>query len=376
MKKPNTNTLVSPAVVPTDSTSTAPVVPGGFTLGLDLGDRRHFVCALDAAGNVSHEGFLANSRPALLKLLEQFPRATVALEAGTHSPWISRFLTEQGAKVIVANPRKLHAISRHERKCDQRDAQMLARLARVDAALLHPIAHGSAQAQHDLLGLKLRDALVRSRVSLINAVRFTLKSLGHTVRNPSSESFHKTVLKEIPAASQPVVQPLLGVLEHITAQIKNLERQLVQRSKRDYPVTQRLQQIAGVGPLTALCFVLKIGDPHRFGRSRDVGAYLGLCPRRDQSGGTEKQLRITKCGDGLLRRLLVNAAHYVLGPFGPACALRAHGERLTGSGSMREKKRAVVAVARKLAVLLLSLWKHGQDYELRTSALPPGPAPA
>ena len=139
------------------------------------------------------------------------------------------------------------------------------------------------------------------------------------------------------------------------------------RSKQAYPATQRLQQIAGVGPLTALCFVLKVGDPQRFSRGRDVGAYLGLCPRRDQSGGTDKQLRISKCGDGLLRRLLVSAAHYVLGPFGPACALREHGQRLTGTGSAREKKRAVVAVARKLAVLLLSLWKHGTDYEPRST---------
>ena len=279
----------------------------------------------------------------------------------------SRYLTEQGATVLVANPRKLHAISRNERKCDRRDAQMLARLARVDAALLHPIQHGSAQAQHDLLGLKLRDALVRNRVSLINAIRFTLKSLGHPVRNPSSESFHKTVLADIPADCLPVVQPLLTVLAQVTEQIKAMERDLVRRSKQDYPATQRLQQIAGVGPLTALCFVLKVGDPQRFSRGRDVGAYLGLCPRRDQSGGTDKQLRISKCGDGLLRRLLVSAAHYVLGPFGPACALREHGQRLTGTGSAREKKRAVVAVARKLAVLLLSLWKHGTDYEPRVT---------
>lgn len=343
-------------------TSAAPVPASGFTLGLDLGDRRHHLCALDAAGHVLREGSLPNTRPALAQLLQDFPRATVALEAGTHSPWLSRYLTAHGARVIVANPRKLHAISRHERKCDRRDAQMLARLARVDSALLHPIEHGSAQAQHDLLGLKLRDALVRSRVSLINAVRFTLKSLGHAVRNPSSESFHKRVAGEIPADCRIVVQPLLAVLEKITAEIKALEAQLVQRSKTDYPVTQRLQQIAGVGPLTALAFVLKLGDPQRFSRSRDVGAYLGLCPRRDQSGGTDKQLRISKCGDGLLRRLLVSAAHYILGPFGPACALRAHGQRLTGTGSPREKKRAVVAVARKLAVLLLSLWKHGTDY--------------
>jgi len=355
----------TPSVVPTSTRAT--IMPGGFTLGLDLGDRAHYVCVLDVTGEIIHEGSLPNTRPALAELLIRFPRATLALEAGTHSPWISRYLTELGAKVIVANPRKLHAISRSERKCDQRDAQMLARLARVDPALLHPIEHGTAQAQHDLLGLKLRDALVRTRVNLINTVRFTLKSLGHVVRNPSSESFHKTMRADVPAACLPVVEPLLTVLAHVTEQIKGMERDLVQRGKRDYPVTQRLQQIAGVGPLTALGFVLKIGDPQRFGRSRDVGPYLGLCPRRDQSGATDKQLRISKCGDGLLRRLLVSAAHYILGPFGPACALRAYGQHLVGT-SAREKKRAVVAVARKLAVLLLSLWKHGTDYEPRVPA--------
>ncbi len=172
---------------------------------------------------------------------------------------------------------------------------------------------------------------------------------------------------DVPADCLPVVQPLLAVLTEITGQIKAMERELVARSKTDYPATQRLQQITGVGPLTALCFVLKISDPQRFSRGRDVGAYLGLCPRRDQSGGTDKQLRISKCGDGLLRRLLVSASHYILGPFGPPCALREHGQRLTGTGSAREKKRAVVAVARKLAVLLLSLWKHGTDYEPRVT---------
>jgi transposase len=322
---------------------------------------------LDATGQIVREASLPNTRPALSQLLADFPRATVALEAGTHSPWISRYLTGLGAMVFVANPRKLHAISRNERKCDRRDAQMLARLARADVALLHPIKHGTAQAQHDLLGLKLRDALVRTRVNLINTVRFTLKSLGHSVCNPSSESFHKTVLADIPADCLPVVQPLLTVLTQVTEQIKGMERDLVQRSKKDYPVTERLQQISGVGPLTALCFVLKIGDPERFSRGRDVGAYLGLCPRRDQSGGTDKQLRISKCGDGMMRRLLVSAAHYILGPFGPACALRAYGQHLQGT-SAREKKRAVVAVARKLAVLLLSLWKHGTDYEPRVPA--------
>ena len=282
MKTKNTPPLVS---------ATTAAVGSGYTLGLDLGDRAHHVCVLDATGQIVREASLPNTRPALAQLLADFPHATVALEAGTHSPWISRYLTDLGATVLVANPRKLHAISRFERKCDRRDAQMLARLARVDPALLHPIEHGSAQLQHDLLGLKLRDALVRTRVNLINVVRFTLKSLGHPVRNPSSESFHKTVLTDIPAECLPVVQPLLTVLAQVTEQIKVMERDLVRRSKTEYPATQRLQQVAGVGPLTALGFVLKIGDPSRFSRGRDVGAYLGLCPRRDQSGGTDKQLR-------------------------------------------------------------------------------------
>jgi transposase len=364
MKK---QTKTTPSVVSTPTP--APASPGGFTLGLDLGDRSHYVCVLAAAGQILHEGPLLNDRAALARLLTNYPAATVALEAGTHSPWISRYLTGLGATVIVANPRKLHAISRHERKCDRRDAVMLARLVRADVALLHPLQHGTAQAQHDLLGLKLRDRLVRTRVNLINTVRFTLKSLGHAVSNPSSEAFHKNILTAVPADCLPVVQPVLAVLALLTEKIKTLERDLVMRGKKAYPVTQRLQQIAGVGPLTALCFVLKIGEPARFGRSRDVGPYLGLCPGRDQSGGTDKQLRISKCGDGLLRRLLVSAAHYILGPFGPACALRAYGQHLTGT-STREKKRAVVAVARKLAVLLLSLWKHGTDYEPRVPAPP------
>src|ERR1035438_1870684 len=240
MKKPTKNT---PSVV---LTSPAAVV-SGFTIGLDLGDRSHYACVLDATDQFLHEGTLLNDRVALGLFLSKYPAATVALEAGTHSPWISRYLTGLGATVIVANPRKLHALSRHERKCDRRDAVMLARLARADAALLHPIQHGSAQAQHDLLGLKLRDRLVRTRVNLINTVRFTLKSLGHVVSNPSSAAFHKNILTAVPADCLPVVQPVLAVLALITEQIKTLERDLVARSKRDYPVTQRLQQIAFQG---------------------------------------------------------------------------------------------------------------------------------
>ena len=272
-----------------------------ITIGLDLGDRRHTFCVLDETGKVAREGTLGNTREELATMARSYPGATAVMEAGMHSPWVSCFLQELGLRVIVANPRKTRAIYQNERKSDRRDAMMLARLARMDATLLHPVKHGGQQAQQDMLQLKLRDSLVRTRVALINAMRFSLKSLGYSVSNPSSESFHK--------------------------------------------------------------FVLKVGSPERFGRTRDIGAFLGLCPKRDQSGETDKELRISKCGDRYLRRLLVGAAQYILGPFGADSALREHGLRLAQEGTAKAKKRAVVAVARKLAVLLLTLWKSREPYE-------------
>jgi transposase len=285
-----------------------------------------------------------------------------------HSPWLSRYLQSLGVRVLVANARKVRAIYQSERKNDDRDAEQLARIARVDESLLHPITHGSEREQEDLLGLKLREALVRARVDLINAVRFTLKSLGYSVSSPASERFHRQVVKEVPAEVLQVIAPVLAVLAGITEQIKAAERAMGQLILTRYPAAQRLQQIAGVGPVTSLYFVLKVGRSERFGRGRDIGAYLGLTPKQDQSGRLDKELGISKCGDAVLRRLLVNCAQYILGPFGPPCALKAFGERLLGT-TAKERKRAVVAVARKLAVVMISLWKSGQNYEPRAPQL-------
>ncbi len=336
------------------------------TLGLDLGDKKHSCCVLDASGKVLKKEIITNDRAALKQLASQWPSALIVLEAGTHSPWISRFFKELGHRVLVANPRKVRAIYQAERKSDDRDAELLARIARVDEALLHPVEHGDEKQQRDMLAIKLRDALARARVGLINAVRFTLKSLGYTVANPASERFHKTVLEDLPEDCREVIRPMVEVLEKMTLQIKDMEREIVRLGKESYPQAEKLRQITGVGPITSLYFVLKVGDETRFGRTRDIGAYLGLTPRRDQSGNTDKQLGITKCGDTYLRCLLVNAAQYIMGPFGPPGALREYGEKLRGTTG-REKKRAVVAVARKLAVLMLSLWKSGADYEPRAT---------
>jgi transposase len=333
-----------------------------ITVGLDLGDRRHRFCALDDRGEVVEEGSLCNDRDSLTKLAGRYPGALGVMEAGAHSPWISRFLEGLGWRVVVSNPRKVRAIYQHERKSDQRDALMLARIGRMDRALLYPVRHSSEEAQRDLLRIKLRDSLVRARVGLINSVRFSLKSLGYTVRNPSSERFHKSMMEEVPEALRQMIAPSVQALAELTTRIKTLEQEINTLAKIKYPQTARLQQIPGVGPITALYFVLKIEDPSRFENVRDIGAYAGLCPRRDQSGESDPQLRISKRGDAYLRRLLVSAAQHILGPFGPASALREYGQKLAADGTRRAKKRAVVAVARKLSVLLLSLWKNQTLY--------------
>lgn len=335
----------------------------GFTIGLDLGDRRHHYCVLGDHADPLEEDSIANTRESLSMLAKGFPGSTAAMEAGTHSPWVSRHLESCGMRVIVANPRKLRAVYENQRKCDRQDAQTLARLARSDEKLLHPVHHGSEEAQKDMLMIKLRDSMVRARTSLFNAIRTTLKSLGYKVSKPSAESLPARIAGEVPPEIREMIAATLGAMSELTARIKTLDREILQMGKEKYPQTMFLQQVGGVGPITSLYYVLKIEDPRRFEKVRDVGAFLGLCPRRDQSGDTDKQLRISKSGDRYLRRLLVSAAQYTLGPFGPESALRDYGLKLAASGGPRAKKRAIVAVARKLSVLLLSLWRNQEVYE-------------
>lgn len=342
-----------------------------LTIGLDLGDRRHHACVLDAAGEILAEETLVNTREVVSAFAARYPGATFVMETGTHSPWISRLLTALGHPVIVANARKLRAISQSQTKCDAADAQMLARLGRADPKLLSPVRHRSESTQRALVRLKVRAALVRTRVNLINCVRFLLKSLGIFVSSSiKAMAFTRKVRAQLAPADAALVEPLLAALDTLNAQIKTLDAELETLARETYPVTERLRQIPGVGPLTALCFVLTLESPKHFDNARSVGPYLGLVPRRDQSGQTDKPLCITKAGQVQLRCLLVNCAHYILGPFGPPCALRAAGERVSARGGKPAKKRAVIAVARKLAVTLLALWKTGADYQPQPAGLP------
>jgi transposase len=341
-------------------------------IGVDLGDNKHHVCVTDKEGSIVSETTVRNRREALAKLAKEHEGSLIAIEVGTHSPWVSRVIEQNGCRCVVANARKLRAIYQNERKCDQLDARMLAKLARVDEDLLSPIQHGSEERQLDRLAITLRESLVRQRVNIISTIRFSLKSLGIRLSGCSTSAFASRCRHQLEgSAVLSAVETSLKALDELSTQIKELDKQIIETAKERYSQTQLLEQVPGVGPLTSLSYVLTIGDPDRFKDPRDVGAYLGLVPRRDQSGTTDKQLPISKTGNRELRRLLVQCAQYILGHFGPDCDLRRHGLMLAAKGGKAAKRKAVIAIARKLAVLLLVLWKTGQPYQpLRQSNAP------
>lgn len=334
-------------------------------IGVDLGDKKHAVCVTDNDGNILKEFSIPNRHEDLEELAKEYPGATIAIEVGTHSPWISRLLTASGMTVVVANARKLRAIYQNDRKCDALDAKMLAKLVRVDAELLSPIKHCSEQAQKALFVIKLRDSLVRRRVHLIASIRGIFKSVGLRVPSSGTPTFHKKMrafLEEHPDFKS-TVSPSINALESITAEIAQYDAEIAQAAGKEYCEAARLQQIPSIGPVTSLTYVLTIEDPKRFEDARDVGAFLGLVPKRDQSGDMDKQLPITKSGNSYLRRLLVQNAQYLIGHYGPDCELRRFGLRLAARGGRAAKKKAVIAVARKLAVMMMAMWQKGTDFE-------------
>lgn len=334
-------------------------------VGVDLSDNKHQICVLSKDGEILTEKTISNTYAGLDRLSADYPKALIAMEVGTHSPWISNYLKDKGHKVIVANARKLKAIYCNERKSDKRDAQMIAKLARVDIDLLHPIKHGSVENLENRQRIAMRDNLVKHRVALINSVRFSLKSLGLRLSSPSSESFAGYARKTLAEHSSKLqlVESMLVVIEAITEQIKEADRYIKEEMISSLPETQRMLVIPGVGPITAVSFVLTVDDPSRFQDPRSVGAYLGLVPKRDQSGDIDKQLPISKAGSKQLRTLLVQCAQYIMRPNSPDCDLKRYGARIAKRGSKIAKRKAIVAVARKLSVLMLTLWQREIEYQ-------------
>jgi transposase len=335
-----------------------------LTVGLDVGDRFSSVCVLDGDGQVQEEGRVRTTPEGLARWLAGRPACRIALEVGTQSSWIHHLLSGHGHDVVVANARKVRAIYDNPDKSDRVDAEQLARLARADKQLLRPIQVRDLETQATRSLLRSRDVLVRSRTKLINHVRSSAKVFGLRLPACSSQAAASKVRGLIPPQLREALEPVLDVIAELCARIKSLNLRIKQVAETRYPQTKILEQVTGVGSLTALAYVVTIVDPRRFASSRKVGSYLGLRPGRYQSGRSDPQLRITKAGDRHLRRLLVTSAHYILGPFGPDCDLRRYGLRLASRGGGKiAKKKAIVAVARKLAVLLHRLWSTGEVYQ-------------
>jgi transposase len=334
-----------------------------LTIGLDLGDRSSCYCVLDEAGKVVLEQRVSTTAKALREVFGAMPRSRVALEIGTHSPWISRLLSEWGHEVIVANARKVRLIGESRKKDDRLDAQTLARLARIDPALLYPVKHRSAQAQADLTVIRARAALVRARTGLVNTARSLAKSYGERLRGCNVRNLNPEKAEALSPELQRALEPLLSAIAGLSERICEYNDRIEALAQESYPQVALLKQIKGVGTLIALTFLLTLEDPHRFRKSRDVGCYLGLQPGRRNSGQSEPQMHISKEGDPYLRTLLVQGAQHILGPFGIDCDLRRWGLKLAERGGRNAKKRAIVATARKLAVLLHHLWVSGEVYE-------------
>lgn len=353
-----------------------PTVASETVIGVDLGTKKSTICVL--TGKVVVQQLDIKTRASeIQETFAKLPNATVVMEVGTCSRWVSPLIASLGFKVVVVvaeslkqafNPR---GKGRRRRKTDPRDAEALARLYAADPNLLRRIEHRPEPVYRDLCVVRTRDHLVRLRTSARLRVRGVLRAVGYELPRVSSESFPKKVYPDLPTELQELVREHCSIIGALNRAIRRLDQQLEKLATKRYPETAALMQVTGVGPVTALGFVLVVARKDRFKKNRDIAAYLGLVPRKLSSGDVDPELSITKTGDKLLRRLLVQAAHYIIGK---QCTvdsdLRRFGLALAARGRKAAKKRAAVAVARKLAVLLLSLWKSGAKYEPLKNAKP------
>src|ERR1700678_291721 len=333
-----------------------------MTIGIDLGDVWSHYCTLNQEGEVVDRGRFRTTPAGVERWFTDLPAVRIAMEAGTHSIWISQQIQEMGHEVLVANPRELPGISHSDRKSDKVDAEKLARYARLDPKILRAISHRTVAQQEALTLIRARNLLVRLRTAAVNAVRGLAKPCGYRLPASSTFCLAQRCMAVLPPGLVQALGPVLEQIADMTVKIKAYDRAIKRLTETEYPETQALIKVYGVGQLTALTYVLTLGSKERFQRSRDVGCYLGLRPRRSQSGARDPQLGITKAGNAYLRSLLVECANHVLGRHGKDSSLRQWGLQLASRGGKQARNRAIVAVARKLAVLLHRIWITQNPY--------------
>lgn len=348
----------------TSATCQATATPAtDLFIGLDVGDRRTHACVIDADDEVVERFAFPTTREALKEALKRYRSCKVVLEVGSQSPWMSSFLRDLGHDVLVADARKVRQFTKDNHKTDKRDAELLARLLRGVPKMLGNVRHRNEEAQADLAVVRARAVLVESRTQLVQHVRGSLKVQGIRVKACSTQAFHRVAQEFVPSSYRPALAPILEQIERLTDEIRRYDRKLTELAEHKRPEAARILQVHGVGPVTAMAFLLTLDDPARFQKSRDVGAWLGLCPRVQSSGDSNPELSISRRGCPYLRRVLVQSAQYMLGPFGRDSDLRRHGEAIAARGGKAVKRRAAIAVARKLGVLMHRLLISGEAYE-------------
>ena len=335
-----------------------------ITIGMDLGNRKHTVCALDQTGNVLWRKDVANTPEALKPFFEENAGATVAMETGLCCRWVSALAKSCGCDALVGNARKLAAIWQSKRKNDENDALLIAELARASRRLFHPVELRDDKRHEMVQVIELREVAVSQRTQAVNSVRGLCKAHGVFIPKCDASCFHRVAKDAIPAGMAWKFKPMLRHLKELALTIGRYDDMLEEYAQEHFgDEVGLLRTVPGVGPVTSCAFVAHIADPKRFGRARDAGAYFGLTPGQDQSGDRDAPKRITKTGSASVRRLLVTAANYILRESSADTALKRHGERICARGGKVARRKAKTAVARKLAVIMLAMLKSGKPYD-------------
>lgn len=336
----------------------------GLTVGVDLADRASSICVVGPDGDVVKRCSIPTCEDSFRALFGHGTYDRVVIEACTNASWVGWMLAGWGQNVVVAHPRSIGLIHQATRKNDSRDAEKLARLARVDVSLVHPTHLRSRDRAEALADIRARAALVSSRTQLVNTARALAKMTGVKIPRCTPAGFPQQVvaLRDHKPVLHATLLPLATTIAEISNQIRLTEKRLAKLAER-FPEAGRLQEIHGVGPLTALTYVLVVDDAARFPRTRDIGAYLGLVPKQDQTGETDRAMRISKAGHRYLRGLLTQCAKKVLRDDSPDSELKRWGTAIAARGGKRSKQVAAIAVARRLAVTMLAVWKSGGRYD-------------
>jgi transposase len=331
-------------------------------VGLDVAQKKTAVCVVDSEGKMVCHGAV-ESRPEMIKdFLEAkgYGNAKVGMETGPLAVWLYHSLRQFNLDVDCIHARHVHAaLTVQLNKTDQNDARGIANLVR--SGWYRPTYVKSLECHNERLMLSARDRLVRVRVSINNQIRGLLKTFGVVLSPGRNEVFRREVLAADPSveAVKSVVLMLLDTWRHVSQQIRECSKMLEKRAAQD-PVCKVLTSIPGVGALTALSFKTAIDDPTRFRRVSDVGAYLGLTPRKYQSGDIDRNGAISKQGNRHTRSLLYEAASCLLSRYGTETSLARWADIIR---QKKGYKKAVVALARKLSTVMLSMWKCGELYK-------------